>query len=411
MKNLTFVVGMFYINRANREIMGYMKKLFCLLTVIVALCATEAKAQFSVEDQSHMKEKKVNFTETLKTMDASTQYYNAAAARAERLRVRKERNYLEVNMKLQGSMTSYNGAWTESRGGDNAMTVLGTFSMKHTFTKDNFNIATDASAKYGYNRIKVDMEDGERDGIWFKNIDEFWVQTQPAHKISKHWATSALLKLRSQFSNTFVSRTAQTDDDVISGLFTPGYLDISVGLTYSCPKPKFPIVVSLNPLSTSGTWAIGEKVRNSYIAKGATTWFGVDIDKNSLFTGGSSINLKFARKWGKGDWLSYDTNLYCYYGWLTNVARGSKIRAYNNYLDELKAWESAGSEEANKPVKVPTFVALHPTIEWRNTISFKASKYVSTDLFFQLNYDKAQNTTVQLYSMLTLGLTYTFKNK
>lgn len=353
----------------------------------------------------------MQFAEKFKTMDASTLYYNEAAARAERQRIRKERNYLEINLKLQGTMTSYNNAWTDSRGGDNAMTVLGSFSLKHTFDKGDFKLATDASAKYGYNRIKVDLEDGEREGIWFKNIDEFWVQTQPSHKISKNWAASALLKLRSQFSNTYVSRTAQTDADVISGLFTPGYLDVSVGFTYTCPKPKFPIVISLNPLSTSGTWVTSDKVRNYYEqVKGVTTWFGVDIDKNSLFTGGSSVNIKFARKWGKNDWFSYDTNLYCYYGWITNVGRSSKIKAYDNYLKDIAAWESAGSVGA-APAEVPAMLRLHPTIEWRNTISFRASKYISTEVFFQLNYDKAQNTSVQLYSMLTLGLTYTFKNK
>lgn len=389
-----------------------MKKILCLLTILMAIGTTNVKAQFTVEDQSHVKQNSVKFAEKLKTMDASTTYYNEAAARAERARIRNERNYLEVNLKLQGTMTSYNDAWTTSRGGDNAMTVLGNFILKHTYTKADFKIATDVSAKYGYNRIKVEYEDGESDGVWFKNIDEFWVQTQPSYKVSKHWAMSALLKLKSQFTNTYVSRTAQTDDDVISGLFTPGYLDISVGLTYNCPKPKLPFVISLNPLSTSGTWVTNDKVRHYYEdVKKVTTWFGVDIDKKSLFTGGSSVNVKFVRKWGKGDWLTYDTNLYCYYGWLTNVARNSKIRAYDNYLDDLKAWESAGSIAANKPAEVPTFVRLHPTIEWRNTITFKASKYISTDIFFQLNYDKAQNTSVQLYSMLTLGLTYTFKNK
>ena len=123
------------------------------------------------------------------------------------------------------------------------------------------------------------------------------------------------------------------------------------------------------------------------------------------------MNLKFNRKWGKGDWLSYDTNLYCYYGWITNVGRSSKIKAYDKYINELKAWEKAGADEAVKPTAVPMFVRLHPTIEWRNTVSFRASKYISTELYFQLNYDKAQHTTVQMYSMLTLGLTYTFKNK
>lgn len=389
-----------------------MKKILCLLTAFVVASATDVKAQFSVEDQSHTKDKKVQFNEKLKTMDASTLYYNEAAARAERQRIRKERNYLEVNLNLQGTMTSYNNAWTDSRGGDNAMTVLGTFMLKHTFAKGDFKIATDASAKYGYNRIKVDTEDGERDGIWFKNIDEFWAQTQPSYKVSKNWATSATLKLRSQFSNTYLSRTAQTKDDVISSLFTPGYLDISVGLTYTCPKPKLPFVISLNPLSTSGTWVTNSKVRHYYEdIKKVTTWFGVDIDKKSLFTGGSSVNVKFVRKWGKGDWLTYDTNLYCYYGWITNVGRSSKIKAYDNYLKDMAAWEAAGSIDANKPAEVPAMLRLHPTIEWRNTVTFRASKYISTNVFFQLNYDKAQNTSVQLYSMLTLGLTYTFKNK
>ena len=388
-----------------------MRKFLYLTVVMLFVGSFNAHAQFSVDEQTHTKEGEVKFAEKLKTMSANTEYYNAAAARAERLRIRKERNYIEVNAKLQGSMTSYNDAWTTSRGGDNAMTVLGTFSLKHTYAKGDFNIATDASAKYGYNRIKVDMEEDKREGIWFKNIDEFWVQTQPAHKISKNWAMSALLKFRSQFSNTYLSRTAQTDNDVISGLFTPGYLDVSVGLTFKSPKPKFPIEVSLNPLSTSGAWACNEKVRNYYKAHNATTWFGIDIDKNSLFTGGSSVNLKFNRKWGKGDWLAYDTNLYCYYGWITNVGRSSKIKAYDKYLNELKAWEKAGADEAVKPTAVPMFVRLHPTIEWRNTVSFRASKYISTELYFQLNYDKAQHTTVQMYSMLTLGLTYTFKNK
>ncbi len=388
-----------------------MRKLFYSTILMLILSSVDVFAQFSIEEESQAKSGGVKFTERLKTMDASTEYYSAAVERAERRRIRKERNYLEINAKLQGSMTSYNDAWTDSRGGDNAMTILSSFTLKHTFKKGDFNIATDLSAKYGYNRIKVDVADNKREGIWFKNVDEFWVQTQPSHKISKNWATSALLKFRSQFSSTYLSRTAQTDDDVISGLFTPGYLDISVGFTYKSPQPKFPIEISLNPLSTSGTWACNDKVRNYYRAQNATTWFGIDIDKNSLFTGGSSINLKFNRKWGKGDWLTYDTNLYCYYGWLTNVGRSSKIKAYDRYLDELKAWEGAGADEATKPASVPMFVRLHPTIEWRNTISLKASKYISTEVYFQLNYDKAQHTAVQMYSMLTLGLTYTFKNK
>ena len=52
-----------------------------------------------------------------------------------------------------------------------------------------------------------------------------------------------------------------------------------------------------------------------------------------------------------------------------------------------------------------------PTIRWENTIDIKATKYISTQIYFQLYYNKAEIDKLQLSSMLSVGLTYTFKNK
>ncbi len=39
------------------------------------------------------------------------------------------------------------------------------------------------NANLGYNRVRVDVEEGVRKGIWFKNVDNFSISTLPgAHQ-------------------------------------------------------------------------------------------------------------------------------------------------------------------------------------------------------------------------------------
>lgn len=60
---------------------------------------------------------------------------------------------------------------------------------------------------------------------------------------------------------------------------------------------------------------------------------------------------------------------------------------------------------------VPNVVALHPTVRWCNTITVAATKFLATTIYYELQYDKARNTAIQMYSTLSFGLSYTFKNK
>ena len=50
-------------------------------------------------------------------------------------------------------------------------------------------------------------------------------------------------------------------------------------------------------------------------------------------------------------------------------------------------------------------------MRWENTLEIKATKYLSTKVSFQLYYNRAQNVDVQTRTLLSVGLTYTFKNK
>ena len=95
----------------------------------------------------------------------------------------------------------------------------------------------------------------------------------------------------------------------------------------------------------------------------------------------------------------------------TNVGSLGKIRDYRDYLDAVEKWEAAGSPEGLAPKSVARHEMLHPTVDWRNSIRLKASKYMETELTINMYYDKAQNLDVMLKSFLSLGLTYTFRNK
>ena len=104
--------------------------------------------------------------------------------------------------------------------------------------------------------------------MWFKNIDEFWFQTQPSYKVNEKWAYSAMLKLKSQFSTTYKSRSEQTSADAISGFMAPGNLDLSVGMTYTSTHAKLPFTISLNPLSGNGIITANDKIRHNYEERG-----------------------------------------------------------------------------------------------------------------------------------------------
>ena len=310
-------------------------------------------------------------------------------------------------------MAAYNSAW----GGDNSTAVQATANFKHVYAKDKFNITTQGEGRMGYNMIRVEVpvegsDEPTLKGVWYKNIDQFWLQTTPGRKMNDHWSYTASARVDSRFANVYKSRTAQERTDITKGFLAPADVSLSLGFTYGSGSKKWPITLSLNALSTSGTVVYNDELKKLYEEKNATSYFGVDIDKHAIFSGGSQIQFDLnSRKWGKKGWLTYRTQLITYYGWITNVMNNSKIKAYENYLDELEAWEAIENNPDPKPTAVPRHERLHPTVGWKNWITLKLSNYISTSFYHELQYNKQQNTAVRMYSTLTLGLSYSFASK
>lgn len=378
-----------------------MKKLLLSLALLGA--AMHAEAQFSV-DHVEARVDDVSFRDTLKTKESvDAEYFNLARYKAERAAIRKERNNLEISAGVQGALTSYNDPWIKTSGGDNAIALTAVFDLKHTFKKNKFSIDTRAIAKFGYNRMKVENKaENTSESIWFKNQDEFEISTAPKFNMSKNWSYGTIAKFRSQFVNGYKSRTEQKKEHRKSSFMTPGYLDVSLGVTYTYPKPKWPIVVNLSPIALNATFAENDLIRrdNGYA-------YGIeDPDKTAKYEGGSSIQVDFDRKFGKTEFLRYRTMIYAFYGWISDIGQSNKIGDYHRYLDAYDTWEKGDKNIKEKP-RLP----VHPIVRWTNTIDIKATKYLTTQINFELYYNRAQNVDVMTKTLLSVGLTYTFKNK
>ena len=414
-----------------------MKPFYLILTLIPALLiGRTVSAQISV-DEVDAGEESVTFQDKLKSIPVDVDYFSRARYKAERAAIRKERNYLEFSSGVQGALTSYNDPWISVSGGDNTIALTAVIGLRHVFTKNLFTIETKFSAKLGYNRMKVETQrldaDGkpmvddngnnimDSEGVWFKNQDEFVVSVAPSFKMSENWSYGSILNFRSQFVNGYKSRTEQKKEHLKSKFMTPGYLDISLGITYKSPKPKFPIVINLSPIALNATFAENDWIRRRQVeervdSEGKKTEteikpaynYGIeDPDKTSKYEGGSSIQIDFDRTFGKTGFLRYRTTLYSFYGWITDIGQKNKISDYTKFRHAYEEWDKT----ANKDIKDKPRLPIHPIARWENTLDIKATKYLSTTLSFQLYYNRAQNVDVQTRTLLSVGLTYTFKNK
>lgn len=345
-----------------------MKKIFTLLALAMIVPATNLFAQVSVDNVDTASEAVV-FDNSMKQGDVSVDIDSEAKRRAERILLRQERNTIDFTANLHGSLTAFSKSWQAA--GDNTITVLANLNFLHTYKQGRFTLTNTAAAKFGYNNTKIDLN-GEQRGVWFKNVDEIALSTSPQWALVKNWSYGANVKFRTQFAPGYEARgDKQLGNQRVSNFMTPGYLDASLGFTYILPSERFPLKVNLAPIAMSATYRIDQGTSKDY---------GVAAPLRQKYEGGLSVQLDFDKTWGKNGWLRYRTTAYSFYGWITGLS--SK-----------------------------TISDIAPTLRWENTFDIKATKYISTQIYVQLYYNKAEYQKLQLQSMLSVGLTYTFKNK
>ena len=377
-----------------------MKKARTILTLLTLMWAGAAMAQVSIEAAAP-KSDQIKFVDKIKQNEVKVEFSNEAQERAARAAIRRERNTLEINASLNGSLSNFNSKWQSVNGNTNSITAISGFLLTHTFSKGRFTIDNKVSAKLGATN---------KESEWTKNQDEWFVSTAPASKISNTWNFGGLISLRSQFANGIDDASCRT-----SRFFSPAYLNISLGFTYVCPKQKFPIKIYLSPITMNSTYVSSWTVRDVFFnKKGFTTVDGASLtydqflanpdqlsaanrntsycygltldDGTSRYEGGSSVQIDFDRTFGKKGIFRYRTTIYSFYGWINELAQQS------------------GTNKA-------LFESIVPTLRWEHTVDIKATKFFSTQFYFQMYYNKAQIKSLQTQIVLGVGLSYTFKNK
>ncbi len=384
-----------------------MKRIFTLFATLIA-CAGMAHAQATVE--SATPQEQVTFSNEVKTEKEAPAFKSEAQIKAEKAALRKERNAIEFNATINGSLSHFNTSWRSVNGNTNSLTALGNILFTHNYKKGKFTIGTKVTGKLGYTYNFLDESEGSSDVT--KSQDEWFIQTAPAYTLSKSWNVGGSVSLRSQFANGY-----NGDDKLTSVGFAPAYLTLAAGFTYICPNAKFPIKINVSPISMNATYVVDQRVRDFFFtekgfkdsADNAVTYdqylanndilskddrntpyaYGLTLQNGvQRYEGGSSIQIDFDKTFGKKGVFRYRTTLYSFYGWINEVSQQS----------------------ASKKNGI-TYESIAPTVRWENTIDIKATKYFSTQFYFQLYYNKAQINKVQTQVVLGVGLAYTFKNK
>ena len=376
-----------------------MKRFFTLFAASVFACIGVANAQATVE--SATPQEQVTFANEVKTDKDAPAFKSEAQLKAEKAALRKERNTIEFNATLNGSLSHFNESWRAVNGNTNSITGVGNILFTHNYTKGKFTIGTKVTGKLGYT---YNFTEEENSSVVSKSQDEWFIQTSPAYKISKDWNVGGSVSLRSQFANGWDSTDKEARKLTSTG-FAPAYLTLAAGFTYVCPLEKFPIKINVSPISMNATYVTNDIVRDFYYNEK----FGADTDRSTLtpdqlntpyvygltlangiqrYEGGSSIQIDFDKTFGKKGVFRYRTTLYSFYGWINQVAQ----------------------QQASRKTGVE-YDSIAPTVRWENTIDIKATKYFSTQFYFQLYYNKAQNAKIQTQTVLGVGLAYTFKNK
>ena len=394
-----------------------MKRFFLLLAISTFACTGFANAQATVE--SATPQEQVTFANEIKTEKEAPAFSSEAQIKAEKAALRKERNTIEFNATLNASLSHFNGYWRKVNGNTNSLTGVGNILFTHQYKKGKFVLDNKITGKLGYTYNFLPESEGT--SAVTKSQDEWFISAAPAYTLSKQWNVGGSVSLRSQFANGY-----NGDNKLTSMGFAPAYLTLAAGFTYVCPSKKFPIKINISPISMNATYVTSEKVREFFYTvadNGLATLrdtyptyadyekarventldksdtmkdlynkpyvYGLTLQNgNQRYEGGSSIQIDFDKTFGQKGVFRYRTTLYSFYGWINEVSQQS----------------------ASKKNGI-TYESIAPTVRWENTIDIKATKYFSTQFYFQLYYNKAQINKVQTQVILGVGLAYTFKNK
>ena len=265
-----------------------MKPLRCLLFFVFLFFGQGAAAQFSISNIS-------NDESETRLRDAGIRvrplerndYYSAAFARAERKRIFKEQNYIEVHPVISMSLNQY----TNNPNQQNTFYMRAYLFHRHIHTKNKFTLDSRFEGAYAFN---INTEKWYRGEDWFRhNLNLSW-------RFAESWSYAGSTALSTQFSQGFDGAGTLT-----SAIMAPGYFDISPGIIYQRPG-KWPKII-ISP--AVGRWTL---VLNKKVSK--LGWYGVPAGHQGYASLGAKLRIEFEKRFAK-DRFRYWTDSEFFFDW------------------------------------------------------------------------------------------------
>lgn len=272
----------------------------------------------------------------------------------------KVRNWLHsFNGSIHFSQAYMSGNWYQ--GGNNNLNVIGNFSWNVTLNPNKYkNLLFDNTLQY-----KIGLASAPQDTLRGYSISEDLLQmnTKFGYKAFKHWYYSVAMLFKTQLLSNYTPNT----NNLKASFLTPGELNLGLGMTYNTKSKNgyASFDMSISPVSY-----------NMKICRENTrvnpTSMGVDEGKHFKHKFGSSLEARFS--WKITPAISWNSRLY----------------AFTDY-DYLQG-------------------------DWEHTFNFSINKYLSTQLYAHLRYDKSATrddawSYWQFKEILSFGFTYVFSMK
>ncbi len=240
-----------------------------------------------------------------------------------------------------------------AKGGDNTFNGVSSLDLKHQYKKERMTLTTKFDMRYGMSII---------DTVVFKNEDKFNFNFLIERSMNKSWAYSGSVNFRSQIAKGYKSKDNKT---LVSAFLSPGVLDIALGFTYG--PDNSPWKISLSPITGSILFVLNDELSENGLN-------GIDPGDHVKPMVGPSVNIDFDKRFARNDALRYKSNFYSFYNF-----------------------------------------KLDPTARWENTFSMQATKWLATNVYWLMIFDKEQETphksNIQLNYSIGVGLAFTYKNK
>lgn len=278
----------------------------------------------------------------------------------EEQQVIKVRNWLHsFDGSIQFSQAYMSDNWYQ--GGNNNLNVIGNFIWNVSLNTNKYpNLLFDNTVQY-----KIGLASAPQDSLRSYSISEdlFQVNSKFGYKAIKNWYYSMTLLFKTQLLNNYTANT----NTLTASFLTPGELNLGLGMTYSTKSKDGYLTfdMSISPLSYN------MKICRENTRVDPTT-MGVDEGRHFAHEIGSSFEGKMT--WKITPAISWTSRLY----------------AFSNY-EYLQG-------------------------DWENTFNFSVNKYLSTQFYVHLRYDKSASYNEswrywQFKEILSFGLTYKFSMK